>query len=647
MRLGQLILAAPAALAVACTHPASSPVTPAPNPTGAAALVSHLPPVPDVRGPAAIRVAYPSPTDVVDTRDSSFIFGTSGSGDAVVTINGAPVKVWPNGEWLGWIAFPHDSVMRFDIVARTPRDSARLEYTARRLIRAATPAGALWIDSTSVTPRGDVWLPRDEYLPVSVRASEGAAVRIRLPGGAVVPLTVGAALEEVPAGIRAFDRDTANLRRATRADRYTGVIRGRSIGASPGPLVGTGTPAPGDTASAVIEAIRGADTVRTRWPLRLAVLDTLPFPVQLDDDSAGRGTTDSITIGRALPGGTYNWFFPTGTRALATGRINNDLRLRLVPGLDVWVPAADAHPLAGMPETRGVVGSVTLTPRADRVALRIPVSQRLPFQVSETERSVSITFYGATGDVNWIRYGTAADSMVRTIAWSQGTAHDVTLTVELARPLWGFRTRWDRGDLLLEIHRPPAIDAGDPLKDRLIVVDPGHPPAGASGPSGFREAQANLGIALILRDLLQSAGARVIMTRTSDSAVELWPRTHLADTANAELLISIHNNALPDGVNPFTNNGTSVFYNHPRSIPLAIAVDRELVARLGLRDLGIGRGDLALVRPTWMPAILSEGMFLMLPDQENALRSPEGQRMYAEGVFAGIRDFLRDRARSP
>ena len=137
------------------------------------------------------------------------------------------------------------------------------------------------------------------------------------------------------------------------------------------------------------------------------------------------------------------------------------------------------------------------------------------------------------------------------------------------------------------------------------------------------------------------------MTRTTDSAVDLYPRTHMADTLGAELLISIHNNALPDGVNPFTNNGTSVFYNHPRSVPLAMAVDRALVERLGVRNLGVGRGDLALVRPTWMPAILSEGLFMMLPDQEAALGSPEGQRLYAEGVFDGIREFLRERARHP
>ena len=75
---------------------------------------------------------------------------------------------------------------------------------------------------------------------------------------------------------------------------------------------------------------------------------------------------------------------------------------------------------------------------------------------------------------------------------------------------------------------------------------------------------------------------------------------------SADVLVSIHNNALPDGINPFAHNGSSVYYNHPRSIPLAHDVQQALLGRLGLRDLGIGRGDFALVRGTWMPSVLTE-----------------------------------------
>jgi N-acetylmuramoyl-L-alanine amidase len=268
----------------------------------------------------------------------------------------------------------------------------------------------------------------------------------------------------------------------------------------------------------------------------------------------------------------------------------------------------------------------------------------VPFKVTETDRSLTLRLYGALGDVNWIQYG-AHDTLIRRVTWDQDDRNEVALTVELERDLWGYRARWERGDLILDVRRPPALVQGGSLKGRLIAVDPGHPPGGATGPTGLREAEANLAIGLELKRLLEQQGARVFMTRTEDLPLDLWPRVDLAERAGAELLVSIHNNALPDGVNPLINSGASVYYNQPRSAPLAREVQAALVRRLGVRDLGIGRGDLALVRTTWMPSILTEGLFVIVPEQEAALRSPRGQRLYAEAVAEGIRRFLRERAR--
>src|SRR3989475_13184493 len=125
------------------------------------------------------------------------------------------------------------------------------------------------------------------------------------------------------------------------------------------------------------------------------------------------------------------------------------------------------------------------------------------------------------------------------------------------------------------------------------------------------------------------------------------PRSTLFPYTTLFRSVSIHANALPDGVNPFVNNGTSVYYFHPRSAPLARALERALVAELGLRDLGMGRGDYALVRPTWMPAALTEGLFLMAPEQEAMLLSEGGRARYARGLVRGIENFLRERAREP
>jgi N-acetylmuramoyl-L-alanine amidase len=213
--------------------------------------------------------------------------------------------------------------------------------------------------------------------------------------------------------------------------------------------------------------------------------------------------------------------------------------------------------------------------------------------------------------------------------------------VELTRPVWGYRTRWKGTDLILEIRRPPRIDQGDALDGRVIAIDPGHPPAGATGPTGLREAEANLAVSRALARLLEAAGARVILTRSEDVPVDLARRIPIADSLGAELLVSIHQNALPDGLNPFTNHGTSVFYNLPRSLPLARAIQRRLVEQFGVRDLGVARGDLAVTRATWMPAVLTEGLHIIMPEHEAALRSQKGQELYARGVFEGIRDYLR------
>ena len=392
----------------------------------------------------------------------------------------------------------------------------------------------------------------------------------------------------------------------------------------------------------------GGDTATARWPLTVTTVDmTFPQVVVLNDDTAHTGTTDSVTPGRAVPHGTYNWFFPTGTVAVASGRWNDQVRLQLSGAAVAWVSASDVVALApGTPPPRGAVGSVRLASGPKSVTLRVPLPARIPFQVTERDRSVTLRLYGAASDINWMQYG-GTDPLVPRMRYAQPAADEVTITVELSRRVWGYRTRWEGRDLLLEIRRPPRIDRARPLAGRTIVLDPGHPPLGAKGPTGLWEPVATLAVALKAKALLEHAGATVLLTRADSTPLELYPRTRFAEQHDADVLVSIHANALPDGVNPFTNGGTSVYYFQPRSALLARELDRALVAELGVRDLGMGRGDYALARPTWMPAALTEGLFIMLPDQEAMLGSEEGQGRYARAIVRGIENFLRDRAREP
>ena len=56
--------------------------------------------MPPVTGSPALRVQYPRSLDRIAVRDSNFIFGTVGTGDAELRINGVRVPVEANGAFL-------------------------------------------------------------------------------------------------------------------------------------------------------------------------------------------------------------------------------------------------------------------------------------------------------------------------------------------------------------------------------------------------------------------------------------------------------------------------------------------------------------------------------------------------------------------
>lgn len=613
--------------------------SPSAGPAGTSPLKATRPAdsieIPLVRGPIALHVTYPAQDGTIDARDSTFLLGTTGTGEATLAINGHPVRVLPNGAWIAWVPLPPDSLLRFELVARTATDSAMLVLTARRA-RTMLDGPALVLDPASFGPSGSAWLPRSEPVSLSVMASPGAQATLVLPSGQRLPMVEQGAADDVSYGIRAFDSDTVNYRRRSAGSTYVIAVPAGMLGGSVQPLLGA-PPVAGN--GIVLELVRGVDTLTTPWPLALALLDSEAVVVRLDDDRVHSGLTDSTTVGRTVPGGTYYWFFRTGTQAAATGRINNALRLALSEGTTAWVSADDARALPpGTPAPVARMGSLVTRATPQGELLRIPLRARVPVGVAETRKSITVTLHGARADADWTRYRPGDERLVQRVGWAQDEDR-VVITLETS-PLWGYRTRWEGTDLIVEVRAAPRIDREHPLRGRRIAVDPGHPPAGTTGPGGYREAEANLAVSLRLADMLRREGAEVILTRTADTPIDLGPRIAMAEQAGAELLVSIHNNAFPDGVNPFTNNGTSVFYNHAQSLDLARAVQRSLVQQLRLRDLGVARGDLALVRPTWQPSILAEGFHLIMPEQEAALRTEAGQARYARGVLEGIRAFL-------
>jgi N-acetylmuramoyl-L-alanine amidase len=351
--------------------------------------------------------------------------------------------------------------------------------------------------------------------------------------------------------------------------------------------------------------------------------------------------SDRVVIGRPLPGGTYKWFFLPGTVVPIVGRTEGFARVRLDRDLDVFVDTLELREApAGAATERRVTANMKVRPSADGVDLVVPIGTRAPYFVEELDHAIVLTLYGVRGNTDLINYA-GTDSMVRTVEWEQLTAERARVTVHLRSSPYGYLVVWENNALVLKLRGHPAIDSVSPLRGLTIAVDPGHPPIGATGPTGLWEPQATLPIGQHLKAILEQRGARVVMTRTTADPVALGDRPIIARHANVNAFVSIHLNAYPDGINPFVAPGTGTYFFRAHSEPLARAVQRGMVAQMGLQDLGVNYDNLAVVRGTWYPAVLCEGGFLMLPDQEAAFRTPEFQERYARGVADGLENYFR------
>ena len=637
-----------ALLLAACTAPGRVPAGapgPAPEvpvtapPGTAPAIRDDLPPVPRVDGPLRISVVYPPEDAAVAVSDSTFVFGSVGTGNAALTINGAPVDVAANGAWLAFLPVPADGVYRL----RATADGQAVEAERRVRVPAAGAGAAApsILDASSVSPRGVMTVAEGEPVTVRFRGAPGGRARLVLPDGSSVPLQETRATERA----EGFMQDRAVPPREF--TEYAAVLPARLPLAARDPAVAAPRVSVVDRppGTAFVELSAGTETIRAPVELSLGVLR----PGETRVAVAAGDRPDGVVIGTAVPGsGTpYAWQFPNGTRFTVTGERDGQLRVRLTDGLSVWVDADAVRLLPpGAPPVAGWVGAVRVDPAPGWVDVRLSVSDALPFDVRADGDEVVIDVYGAESRTNWLYYG-HEDPLVARAAWEQPRDDLYRVRVTLAEDVWGWQAfRDDAGALVVRVRRPPRIDPARPLAGLRIGVDAGHPPGGAVGPTGYTEAEANLGIAKALIPMLREAGAEVVELRPSTEAVDLGARPLRAAREDVHLLVSIHNNAFPDGVNPWENAGTSVFYNRPQSLPLARAMQRELLAEFGLRDVGIAWADLALVRPSWMPAVLTETMFLMIPRQEAALKDPEVQRRIAAAHLRAMEAFLRGRTGS-
>lgn len=99
--------------------------------------------------------------------------------------------------------------------------------------------------------------------------------------------------------------------------------------------------------------------------------------------------------------------------------------------------------------------------------------------------------------------------------------------------------------------RPPARAAPTALQVEhwTIGLDPGHGWAGDPGSSGngLVEKDVTLQIALLAKQILESQGYRVVLSRTADDANPLSRAAEVINMAAPDLVVSIHTNSVSGG----------------------------------------------------------------------------------------------------
>ena len=222
------------------------------------------------------------------------------------------------------------------------------------------------------------------------------------------------------------------------------------------------------------------------------------------------------------------------------------------------------------------------------------------------------------------------------------------------------------------------------MRIHSVVLDAGHggKDPGTQGASGIKEKTVVLDIATYVKNYLQEAGLKVILTRDKDEFISLPQRTEIATKSNADLFVSIHANSNPvrktEGIEVYFCKTRSkndldedqraknerAFLKRLKSIYSQaleqIVADmmyvnktsqseklaQDIVSHSSRESGGINRGArhcrFFVVRNTLMPAVLVEVGYLSNRQEEKKLSSPAYRHKIAMAIANSIIKYATD-----
>lgn len=177
------------------------------------------------------------------------------------------------------------------------------------------------------------------------------------------------------------------------------------------------------------------------------------------------------------------------------------------------------------------------------------------------------------------------------------------------------------------------------LKDKTIVIDPGHGgrDSGTVGVGGTLEKNLTIRTAELLRDKLQAAGAKVILTRSGNTYVPLPSRVGTSHIHNADAFISLHYDSTKDQI----TSGITTYYYHDYQRSLATTLANSLGSTMQVPNRGSRYGNFHVTRENKRVATLIELGYLSNPVEELTLTSNEYQEKITSAIYNGLARYFK------
>lgn len=200
-----------------------------------------------------------------------------------------------------------------------------------------------------------------------------------------------------------------------------------------------------------------------------------------------------------------------------------------------------------------------------------------------------------------------------------------------------------------------SLPATAPIATNTIVIDAGHGglDGGASGEKGTLEKDINLKVAMFLKDIAESDGRTVILTRTDDRSLhttdskkvrnqkrsDLDNRKKILNESGAVAFISVHMNKFEQT----KYKGAQVFYaNNDKSKTLGEKIQARLISGLNDGNTRVAKPvpvEVYLFKGTAAPAVVVECGFLSNPEEEILLGQTEYQKKLATYIYEGFKEY--------